>query len=331
MRRFGHAALVVLALLASRSVGDYEQQLQLGNVSARLHLEGPAADSADVRLSGEILSLTVEGPSSMEVVPADPWTRSVGWRVSHAWKATGTYLSSGRIRWEQRVRLEPVKPGDTMLELEPIVVRETSGLEHRIEFPPIALRVITSVKSVDLSALRDVPGLEQLPATGESRFWWWILGIAGSLVTLAAVAAMVANRWRRTTAVPPQVWAETELNALQVLAHEHPHALREHFKLLADLLRRYLELTSGIPALELTTPELTTRLQAGIGIQADQQAMLFSILEGCDPVKFAGVQPGLMELDAQFAKARSFIQAAAGGHAPSQNRDPAAQDRRQPE
>lgn len=299
--------MVTAGWYASTAQCDHDQTRKLRSVTANLHLEGPTAESIEVRLSGELLTLTVEGPDSLDVLPPRVWTSSPGWRVSKAWAPELEPMPGERRRWRQRVRLEPEKVGETTLALEPLIVRHGPGVEEQIDWQPIAVRVITNVQKLDLSALRDLPEPEELPAIPESRLGMWVLLALCVLAAVGTTAVFVVKRGRRKLDLPPHVWATQELSTLVALVALGQIETPEIIRRLADLLRRYLELRFGVPALEQTTPELIARLDDMDCLSSCRRGAVRDVLKACDPVKFAKAQPKGDEIEGLFSTVREFI------------------------
>ena len=91
---------------------DFERTQRLGPVEAKLTLEtapasAPTAAQISVRLSGEALTLEINGPSSLEVTAPDPIVQIKNWQVNRIKPEEMTVLPDGR-RW---ARILPPRAG----------------------------------------------------------------------------------------------------------------------------------------------------------------------------------------------------------------------------
>jgi uncharacterized protein YjiS (DUF1127 family) len=77
---------------------------------------------------------------------------------------------------------------------------------------------------------------------------------------------------------------------------------------LTGVVRRYLERTLGIRALEQTTEESLRDLAARPSSPAEAVSRLQSLLESADLVKFAAFRPERNEVEEHFQGAKAFIE-----------------------
>ena len=84
--------------------------------------------------------------------------------------------------------------------------------------------------------------------------------------------------------------------------------LKRLYAELTAVVRRYLQRTTGIQALEQTTQE-TLRCVAGYrGLPAEAAVGLRGLLEGADLVKFAARRPASHEIEVSVQQATSFVE-----------------------
>ncbi len=236
-----------------------------------------------VPLIGEVrLTLTAKGDAPLAVDPMtfpDP----PGWRVRSAEPATISDRPAGKQQWRAVFRLTPERPGD--LSLPPPAIRVRAGGREtpvEIDWPPLLVRVTTTLPRVDLDEAHGVTGPEPAPATPtpiwmDGRFW------AVCIVVIAVVTAVLAGGGLRAPPLPelqPSEWAATELDRLSGFDPADPAAADA----LAGLLRGYLARSHGLPAVGKTTAELLILLSSNSGRIATDWGPL---LEQCDLARFA--------------------------------------------
>jgi hypothetical protein len=129
--------------------------------------------------------------------------------------------------------------------------------------------------------------------------WWervpWTWVVLGLLVLAAAIVIIRAWRRRRVAtpaAVPAAAALDPRAEALAALADLQALRLPEHARFaehafrLGQILRRFLEATTGATQPGDTTPELVLHLQEA-GLEPDDLARLSGLLRVWDRVKFA--------------------------------------------
>lgn len=312
----GRAAFLLSVLTAcSAQAAAHEQTAKRDGVVARLHVESDspqtpsAGDRVAIRLSGElVLTLVVEAPAGVEVAAVPLITTSKVWRQRQqvtGWETTP--LDSGRVRRRQVYRLSSWQAGDVPLEPAPLRFRKGGGPEgwEEIAWKPVPVVVTTVVQDADARSARAITGVEELPAP-EPADGWRSAGVAGLTAAVLALAAWLLWRGRRrsTPALPPDQWALRELTRL---GEPLPQAERCH-TLLAEIVRRYLELRFGFQAPRQTTPEFLNAARQAPLLTSAQQALLGELLSQCDLVKFARSEPEPQDCRAALARARAFVE-----------------------
>ena len=129
--------------------------------------------------------------------------------------------------------------------------------------------------------------------------WWervpWTWVVLGLLAVAAAIAIVRAWRRRRRVATPaaapasaldPRAEALAALASLQALGLPEHARFGEHAFRLGQILRRFLEATTGATQPGDTTPELVMHLREA-GLEPDDLTRLSGLLRVWDRVKFA--------------------------------------------
>jgi hypothetical protein len=155
---------------------------------------------------------------------------------------------------------------------------------------------VTSVGSDEGGDIREIRGPLAIPLSALSLALWALL-----LVVLGAALWAAYRRWRdsRVPPVPVEIGPpprpphEVALEALERLEASSLLELGEvkqyHIEA-SDILRRFVEASFGVPALEMTTWEIMEGLER-VEAPGEARVQLRRLLDQCDLVKFAKVRP----------------------------------------
>jgi hypothetical protein len=288
---------------------EYEQRQ--GNALVRLEADKIKDGRVELRLADEVrLTVRMEGDDGLELRSPEALTNSLDWQVRRESGLEKASPGGGRVRWQERFRLSPLKPGDLSLALAPLRFRLTPDTERweEVVWQPIPVHVSTEIYRADVSELRDVAPPEEVPpAKSLAAPLTWIGLAAVFLLLLLSGWALGRRRGPWVTAVPPGKWALAELERIRLpdstqdgVAHFYTH--------LSDVLRRYLELRYHVPAPEQTTAEFLEEMRRSPHLPPEQQSALRDFLGRCDLVKFARVHPSPEECTTAAQMARAFVQ-----------------------
>jgi hypothetical protein len=161
----------------------------------------------------------------------------------------------------------------------------------------------------DLSQMRDITGIEEVPApsaTGAGHIWVW----PAVLIVVATFGWGLCHRRRKRApeAPAPVPWALAELESLQKLSLPETGEVAAYHTLLSHIVRRYLELRFHLPASRRTTVEFFQRLPDAKLLDHSQQVLLREFLDQCDLAKFAGAAFSVEECRSAARMARSFVE-----------------------
>jgi hypothetical protein len=295
------------------SAEEYRQELKIVPATLRFEVDKTLGkDAIEVRLSDIVpLTVTFEGPATLEVEKIDQVTKSEFWRVREFKEPEKIALPDGRIRWKQSFELEPMNKGDLTLQIAPLRYRleKDKGDWQIASWEPIKAKVMTEVVSPDLSQMRPITDPEPLP---EARPWWTgALRWGGlALVVLALLLGALELKRRFAPAKPelaPHEWAIRELARLDALGlPAHGQADRFH-TLLSDTMRRYLELRFRMRAPRQTTAEFLEAMRQAPQLTSEQRLLLRDFLERCDLAKFARAEFSAEECQGTSKMARTFV------------------------
>jgi hypothetical protein len=289
---------------------EYEQKQ--GNASLRIEANRIADDRVEIRLSDEIhLTVSMEGDAGLEVQAPDALVTSPDWQVISVSAPQKAVLEGSRIRWQERFRLSPLKPGDLSVTVAPLRFRLNSAAERweDVVWRPVPAHVRTEIYQADLSELRDVPPPEEVPPAPSlaTAFIWAALAVVFLLVVSITWMLLRRRGWRKPP-LTPAAWALAEMERIPFPAEFTEDGAEQFYRRLSDVLRRYLELRYHLPAPEQTTAEFLEEMRRAPQLQPEQQVVLRDFLERSDLVKFARAQPSLQECRTTAAVARAFVE-----------------------
>ena len=238
-------------------------------------------DPDAIRLSGEVrLTLTVEGPGPLEVMPGKPLlTTGLTWRVREDGLPLREKQANGRELWTQVYRLSPLVPGDPKIAIAPLTVR-TPDSELAIKWDgEIAVKVTTTITLPSAETARPTTDIEAVPVppVPPSSARPWLFAIVPILLLIAAAAIVVVRRKREVRVPRDAGWALRELSSGEASADRY-----------AGVLRQYLAYQYGIPTDATTTPELTARLRATPTFAQETIAEWQALFEAFDVARFSG-------------------------------------------
>jgi hypothetical protein len=146
--------------------------------------------------------------------------------------------------------------------------------------------------------------LEDLAAPSS---WPWIVASL-SLIGLAVWGLYVLLRPRppEPVFIHPYDAAMAELKRIEGLRLPASGRFKEHYTLVADVVRTYLEGEFGIPALDRTSSEIVAEVTAA-DIDDDGAIEMRWLFVDCDIVKFTGLEPGEYEAGLMAGRAREIL------------------------
>lgn len=218
------------------------------------------------------------------------------------------------IRGDQQVlrheyRLEPDSTGTH--ELGPFTVQWSDRPDREpevLETPPLMTEV-SSVVEADVASLDDLAPAEQPVALPDSRpSMWWFAG--GLLVLLAACVAGIL--WLKRTRVEPAVQRTPREIAYEQLRELKARGLdrvdvKQYFTELSQIVRGYIEGTTGVLASEQTTEEFLRDEGTRKRFSLADQDQLKAFLETADLVKFARMEPDREVVRRAWQQAWEFV------------------------
>jgi hypothetical protein len=140
----------------------------------------------------------------------------------------------------------------------------------------------------------------------------WLAG--GLLLALLAGGAYLFYRWRQErlalAAVDnrlPHEIALDELDRIARLGLPERKLFKEHYSMVSDTVRIYLESIYAVPVMERTTGEIASELQATT-LDRGTQRRVVTFLQESDLVKFADIVPSEAEAYELIAQGRMIVE-----------------------
>jgi hypothetical protein len=197
----------------------------------------------------------------------------------------------------------------------PVTVRDEAGQVSRHVAGPVAFTVVSVLSEDDLE-LRDIRPQAGLPFP---PVWPWI-ALAVVLALALAIAGWVLYRRRLArrrldetlaAAIDPRTPYEIavdELARINALGLLDQGRFKEHYTLVSETLRAYVQGAFHIPALDLTTEELRASI-VGAEVDPEHGRRMVKTLADSDLVKFARFRPETPEARKLTTEVRLVVDA----------------------
>ena len=252
-------------------------------------------------------------PTSQITLPRPPaqWDEVFEVLSQSAAKTTG---SGDRRVTSKSIEVALFAPGEH--EIPPLVVevRDSEGTIWDQPVPTVPLDVVPVLgeddeQLVDIRPQADMTGplldLEDIAAPSN---WPWIVG-ALALMGLAGwgLYTLLRPRTPEPVFISPYDAAITELERIEGLGLPAAGRFKEHYTLVADVMRAYLEGEFAIPALDRTTSEIQAAVSKA-DIPMEGAVEMRWLFVDCDIVKFTGLEPDEYEAGLMVGRGREILE-----------------------
>lgn len=290
-----------------------ESTVNAGAVKATVRVDRDSAQVAEPLR----LTLTVEAPQGTRVELPQLGKELGAFALSNVERTKDIPASAdGKLRqWSLSTMLDTIKTGAVevpSLEVHYATASKTTDAKATT-FETLATKPLTiEVKSVlenraDPTKFRDIAGTVDV-ALPESRSYAWLgwtaAGIGGA-AAIALAALAVAKRRRGPTAA---AWALTAIEDLRKLPITTSEDAEAAYNEVVDVLREYVELGLGVPALAKTTREFLTETTKLKQIASTSRERLASLAAMSDEIKFARLGVGESQVRQALDQAEAFVQ-----------------------
>jgi hypothetical protein len=193
----------------------------------------------------------------------------------------------------------------------PVVIglTDSAGLISEIIAQPLTVD-ITSVLVEGDSELRDIKPQAEMPYV---NILLWVLA-ALIMVLLVGVVLLIVRHLKARRALAamdnrlPHEVALEELDRIEGLQLPDAGLFKEHYTLITDTLRIYMEKRVTVPMMERTTAEIQEGLKQA-NLEPSIAGHLLSILDVSDLVKFSKFSPEAASAYGMVTSARQIVQA----------------------
>ena len=282
--------------------------------------------------------ITVGAPVTIAIEVAHPTSTQVVFpRIENQWDEVFELRGSPQVRLEEQ--------GERLVTTKTFEVVAFRPGEH--ETPPLIVTILTRDnppldQSAGLLKLNIVPVLGEdddelvdirpqaemtgplldLDDLGAPSNWPWIVG-ALALIGLAVwgLYKLLRPRPPEPVFISPYDAAIEELERIEGLRLPAAGRFKEHYTLVGDVIRTYLEGEFGIPALDRTTSEIQAEVNAA-DIDADGATEMRWLFVDCDIVKFTGLEPDEYEAGLMVGRAREILDTIRPAEAPAEPEGP---------
>lgn len=257
------------------------------------------------------LTLVVNHPADFQVI-APQMEEQAGWEAITIYSQsppTTTRHDDGTATTQIVFDIRLFTPGAFSTPPISVTISDNAGNLSEVVAAPASID-ITSVLVEGDTQLRDIKPQAEMPYTN-----WipWLIG--AGLLGLAGVALVLFLRRRKEiillatvdNRLPHEV-AIDELTRIAGLRLPERQRYKEHYTLVSDTLRVYVEKAFKIPVLERTTIEVQGHLK-GTTLETDLAQEFIFLLEEGDLVKFAKFSPSIKDAQIFLTRTVHFIQA----------------------
>jgi hypothetical protein len=187
-----------------------------------------------------------------------------------------------------------------------VSVTDGQGGLQTLTVAPVALSIASVLQEGD-TALRDIKPQAALPIPAA---WPWVAAGLAALATVAAIVVWQARRRGKTVVDnrQPHEVALDGLASIEGLRLPEQGRFKEHYTVVSDTVRVYVERRYGVPALERTTGEIRPDL-ARTSMAPEVSALLIAFLQESDMVKFSQWTPDVASARQLLVHGRMIVEA----------------------
>ncbi len=212
-------------------------------------------------------------------------------------------------------------PGQYQTEDVVVIHQKRDGTIEDLGAPVVPINVASVLVEGD-TELRDLKDQAELPVP---PIWPWIvLGVLAAFILAAILTALglwLYHYWQRQQALgpdiltpvivdtrPPEVIAYAELDRIETLDLPAKNQLKDHYSLVTDCLRKYIEGRYHISALEQTSDELQSVFAKSAKVSAELARTFMTFFVESDFVKFARYRPQPDDAYGLIDNARNIVE-----------------------
>ena len=266
-------------------------------------------DAAEFTVGDPIqLTLSVTHPAGFQILPPQ-LESNWGEFLVHSQSAASTVSNpDGTETTSQVIDARLFAPGTFTTPPMPITVSDPSGQLSEVLAEPVTLTIASVLVEGD-TQLRDIKPQAELPYMD----WLpWLVGLG--LFALIFSGAFIW--WRRNRARLSLAWVDNrlphevaldELGRIEELYLPAKGRFKEHYTLVSDTIRLYIEKVYQIPVLERTTGEIKASLKSS-QVSHELTVMFVNFLDESDLVKFSKFTPDVDSAGQLLSSGRLIVE-----------------------
>ncbi|WP_420458503.1 hypothetical protein [Neolewinella sp.] len=281
--------LFLLVLLLPVANAAQAQQSTNRNVNVRAELA-----RSEITIGDQIyLDVNISAPPGTKVVPLDPAILNAmpGVEVIRD-EELRTVAENPELLLEQRLLITSFDTGYVTIQPLPIYYEDAMGLRDTAYTTDFLLTVRGAVVSAEDDILPIKPIIEE---PRNLLDYWWVLAVVGLVLVGLGYREYRRRATKPAPAAPPpppaHVRALTALDELEAKRLWQTGRTDAYYVELTRILRTYLEARFDLPALEMTTRQITQALGNRSELNREQREELSELLQLSDLVKFAKATP----------------------------------------
>lgn len=294
--------------------------LVIGAVAAPVSV-GAQADAIQLSFTPDVNQLTIGGrvnilatatyPAGFQVLFPDLPERWGSFEVLKQVRTAARSNSDGSETATQSIQVALFATGTFETPDYSITLRNEAGQTQSVLAPPITLTVIPVLPTGNLQ-LKDIKPQTSLPLVVA----WPVLPAGALLLALLGLLVYFAVKWVRVLRLKASIKVDTrspyevaqdELVHIQRLDLPGEGQIKEHYTMVSDSVRRYLERAYEVAATDLTTEEVRRALRSS-AITNEGSRDVINLLSDCDLVKFTALEPGADTAREMTERARELVE-----------------------
>lgn len=188
-----------------------------------------------------------------------------------------------------------------------VKIADSAGQVVDVVAPPAAVEIGSVLVEGD-TALRDIKPQAELPYV--NLIPWIIVGVSLAIAAVIIILAVRRSRALRALAAVdnrlPHEVALDELERIEGLSLPEQARFKEHYSMISDCLRQYMEKRVDVPMMERTTAEIEAGLRQ-TSLSRAVSGQYISLLDVSDLVKFSEFEPDVGNAYGLLESARQIV------------------------
>ena len=278
--------------------------------------------------------INVGTPVTIEIkVTHPPDTQIVFPRIDNQWDEVFELLDSpdfgdgeegDRLVSTKTFEVVAFRPGEhetpplivTILSADNPPLDQSAGL-LKLNIVPVLGESDEELKDIRPQAEMTGPLVDLEDLAAPSNWPWIVAGLAAIGLAVWGLYTLLKPRPPDPVFISPYDAAMEELARIEGLRLPAAGQFKEHYTLVGDTIRTYLEGEFGIPALDRTTSEIQSEVGA-TDIDADGAIEMRWLFVDCDIIKFTGLEPDEYEAGLMVGRAREILDMVRPEEAPAE-------------